>query len=177
MHLFDRIYCCRLMGCICSKGSSTDHDDVVEHEKEKEIQVDKSSVQLVAPSVREEIKEIVKPNVTSEDNGVTTKVDDDEKTRITERPKDGRFKRQSTMDFGLIRSRSRVVNMPHGGIGELCAAGWPLWLSSVAQEAIQGWVPRSAESFEKLNKVSSNVIFKSLHFYTLKCIVCPMFVI
>ncbi|XP_004242255.1 probable serine/threonine-protein kinase At1g54610 isoform X1 [Solanum lycopersicum] len=153
MHLFDRIYCCRLMGCICSKGSSTDHDDVVEHEKEKEIQVDKSSVQLVAPSVREEIKEIVKPNVTSEDNGVTTKVDDDEKTRITERPKDGRFKRQSTMDFGLIRSRSRVVNMPHGGIGELCAAGWPLWLSSVAQEAIQGWVPRSAESFEKLNKI------------------------
>ncbi|WMV34883.1 hypothetical protein MTR67_028268 [Solanum verrucosum] len=141
------------MGCICSKGSSTDHDDVVEHEKEKEIQVDKSSVQLVAPSVREEIKEIVKPNVTSEDNGVTTKVDDNEKTRIRERPKDGRFKRQSTMDFGLIRSRSRVVNMPHGAIGELCAAGWPLWLSSVAQEAIQGWVPRSAESFEKLNKI------------------------
>ncbi|KAL3366287.1 hypothetical protein AABB24_011113 [Solanum stoloniferum] len=153
MHLFDRIYCCRLMGCICSKGSSTDHDDVVEHEKEKEIQVDKSSVQLVAPSVREEIKEIVKPNVTSEDNGVITKVDDNEKTRIRERPKDGRFKRQSTMDFGLIRSRSRVVNMPHGAIGELCAAGWPLWLSSVAQEAIQGWVPRSAESFEKLNKI------------------------
>ncbi|KAK6787312.1 hypothetical protein RDI58_015837 [Solanum bulbocastanum] len=153
MHLFDRIYCCRLMGCICSKGSSTDHDDVVEHEKEKEIQVDKSSVQLVAPSVREEIKEIVKPNVTSEDNGVKTKADDNEKTRIRERPEDGRFKRQSTMDFGLIRSRSRVVNMPHGATGELCAAGWPLWLSSVAQEAIQGWVPRSAESFEKLNKI------------------------
>ncbi|XP_059302505.1 probable serine/threonine-protein kinase At1g09600 [Lycium ferocissimum] len=139
MHLFDRINCCRLMGCICSKGSSND-DNVVEDKKEKEIQVDKSSVQLVAPSVREEIKEIVEPNV------VSTKVDDNEETR-------GRFKRQSTIDFGLIRSRSRVVNMPHGVKGELSAAGWPLWLSSVAQEAIQGWVPRSAESFEKLNKI------------------------
>lgn len=144
------------MGCICSKGSSTDHDDVVEHEKEKEIQVDKSSVQLVAPSVREEIKEIVKPNATSEANGVSTKVDND-KTWTTERSKDGCLKKQLTIDFGLIRSRSRVVNMPHGAIGELCAAGWPLWLSSVAQEAIQGWVPRSAESFEKLNKVSSTL--------------------
>ncbi|CAN4099968.1 unnamed protein product [Withania somnifera] len=152
MHLFDSINCCSLLGCICSKGSSTD-GDVVEHEKEKEIQVDKSSVQLVAPSVREEIKEIVKPKRTSEANGVSTKDDDNEKTRITERSKEGRFKRQSTMDFGLIRSRSRVINMPTGVIGELSAAGWPLWLSSVAQEAIQGWVPRSAESFEKLNKI------------------------
>ncbi|KAK4375302.1 hypothetical protein RND71_005979 [Anisodus tanguticus] len=138
------------MGCICSKGSSNDDNNVVEHKKEKEIQVDKSSVQLVAPSVREEIKEIVK----SEANVVSTNVDDDnEKTRIRERPKESRFKRQSTMDFGLIRSRSRVVNMPHSAKGELSAAGWPLWLSSVAQEAIQGWVPRSAESFEKLNKI------------------------
>ncbi|PHU30090.1 putative serine/threonine-protein kinase [Capsicum chinense] len=151
MHLFDRISCCRLMGSICSKGDA----DIVEHAKEKDIQVDKSSVQLVAPSVREEIKEIVKPKATTlEANGVVSeKVDDNEKTRIRERSKDGRLKRQSTMDFGLIRSRSRVVNMPPGVIGELSAAGWPLWLSSVAQEAIQGWVPRSAESFEKLNKI------------------------
>ncbi|XP_016501566.1 putative serine/threonine-protein kinase At1g54610 isoform X1 [Nicotiana tabacum] len=165
MHLFNRIYCCRLMSCICSKGSSTD-DYVVEHEKEKEIQVDKSSVQLVAPSVREEIKEIVNPkiekpmnsklNVTSETNVVSVpavEVDGNEKTRSAKRPKEGRLKRQLTMDIGLQRSKSWVVSMPHSAEGELSAAGWPLWLSSVAQEAIQGWVPRSAESFEKLNKI------------------------
>ncbi|XP_024972158.1 probable serine/threonine-protein kinase At1g09600 [Cynara cardunculus var. scolymus] len=33
------------------------------------------------------------------------------------------------------------------------AAGWPSWLTSVASEAIQGWVPRSAESYEMLNKI------------------------
>ncbi|XP_074570961.1 protein IMPAIRED IN BABA-INDUCED STERILITY 1-like [Curcuma longa] len=37
--------------------------------------------------------------------------------------------------------------------GEQVAAGWPSWLSAVAGEAIQGWVPRKADSFEKLEKV------------------------
>lgn len=30
---------------------------------------------------------------------------------------------------------------------------WPPWLSAVAGEAIRGWSPRKAESFEKLEKV------------------------
>ncbi|RWW34284.1 hypothetical protein BHE74_00028527, partial [Ensete ventricosum] len=39
--------------------------------------------------------------------------------------------------------------------GEQVAAGWPAWLSAVAGEAIQGWVPLKADSFEKLEKVIS----------------------
>ncbi|URD99146.1 hypothetical protein MUK42_29544 [Musa troglodytarum] len=37
--------------------------------------------------------------------------------------------------------------------GEQVAAGWPTWLSAVAGEAIQGWVPLKADSFEKLEKI------------------------
>ncbi|GJP79470.1 hypothetical protein CLOP_g9702 [Closterium sp. NIES-67] len=37
--------------------------------------------------------------------------------------------------------------------GEQVAAGWPSWLASVASEAIKGWVPRRADSFEKLDKI------------------------
>jgi hypothetical protein len=33
------------------------------------------------------------------------------------------------------------------------SAGWPRWLTDVAGEAVRGWVPRKAESFEKLDKV------------------------
>jgi hypothetical protein len=50
--------------------------------------------------------------------------------------------------------------------GEQVAAGWPPWLSAVAGEAIQGWIPLKADSFEKLEKVlgfnsnSSSVIFR-----------------
>ncbi|KAM7277720.1 hypothetical protein ACFE04_004854 [Oxalis oulophora] len=37
--------------------------------------------------------------------------------------------------------------------GEQVAAGWPPWLSAVAGEAINGWLPRRADTFEKLNKI------------------------
>ncbi|GJN33353.1 hypothetical protein PR202_gb21945 [Eleusine coracana subsp. coracana] len=37
--------------------------------------------------------------------------------------------------------------------GEQVAAGWPAWLSAVAGEAIDGWTPRRADSFEKIDKV------------------------
>jgi hypothetical protein len=36
---------------------------------------------------------------------------------------------------------------------EQVAARWPPWLSAVAREAIQGWIPLKADSFEKLEKV------------------------
>lgn len=39
---------------------------------------------------------------------------------------------------------------------EQTSAGWPTWLSNVAAEAINGWVPLRADSFEKLEKVGLN---------------------
>ena len=49
--------------------------------------------------------------------------------------------------------QSPVVAIPKALEGEQVAAGWPPWLASVAGEAIRGWVPRRADSFEKLDKV------------------------
>ncbi|KAK4708600.1 hypothetical protein R3W88_029525 [Solanum pinnatisectum] len=150
------------MGCICSKGSS--EDEYVFEQKE----VDKSSVHMVAPLHREEIKvDLVNPKIeiipmnskskrTSESaliSVLATKVEDDGKTRIIERPMEGHHKRRSTVDFGVQQSMSRVVSIPNAAKGELGAAGWPSWLTSVAADAIQGWLPRSADSFEKLNKI------------------------
>ena len=42
--------------------------------------------------------------------------------------------------------------------GEQVAAGWPAWLSAVAGEAIDGWTPRRADSFEKIDKVRSRAL-------------------
>ncbi|XP_022634195.1 protein IMPAIRED IN BABA-INDUCED STERILITY 1-like [Vigna radiata var. radiata] len=33
------------------------------------------------------------------------------------------------------------------------AVGWPPWLTAVAAEAIQGWIPLKADSFQKLEKI------------------------
>ncbi|GAA0144385.1 non-receptor serine/threonine protein kinase [Lithospermum erythrorhizon] len=37
--------------------------------------------------------------------------------------------------------------------GEGSASGWPRWLSSVAGDAIKGWLPRSADSYQKISKI------------------------
>uniref|UniRef100_A0A7N0UYN3 Protein kinase domain-containing protein n=1 Tax=Kalanchoe fedtschenkoi TaxID=63787 RepID=A0A7N0UYN3_KALFE len=44
-------------------------------------------------------------------------------------------------------------NLPKHVRGEQVAAGWPSWLSAVAGEAINGWLPRRADSFEKIDKI------------------------
>lgn len=36
---------------------------------------------------------------------------------------------------------------------EQIAAGWPPWLTAVAAEAVDGWMPLRADLFEKLDKV------------------------
>ncbi|KAH6795690.1 hypothetical protein C2S51_036676 [Perilla frutescens var. frutescens] len=48
---------------------------------------------------------------------------------------------------------SRPGRVPRATEGEQVAAGWPPWLAAVAGEAIKGWVPRKADSFEKLDKI------------------------
>ncbi|CAM8927876.1 unnamed protein product [Rhodiola kirilowii] len=51
------------------------------------------------------------------------------------------------------RKPSVSRNLPKHLRGEQVAAGWPAWLSAVAGEAINGWLPRRADSFEKIDKI------------------------
>lgn len=53
------------------------------------------------------------------------------------------------------RPNPRLSNPPKNVHGEQVAAGWPSWLSEVAGEAINGWIPRRADAFEKLAKASN----------------------
>ncbi|KAE9585190.1 hypothetical protein Lal_00018049 [Lupinus albus] len=64
-------------------------------------------------------------------------------------------------NFERKREKMEYVVTQHPGIGsvpkaiegEQVAAGWPSWLAAVAGEAIKGWLPRRADSFEKLDKI------------------------
>ncbi|XP_076908756.1 putative serine/threonine-protein kinase At1g54610 [Bidens hawaiensis] len=47
----------------------------------------------------------------------------------------------------------RLSNPPNNIHAEQVAAGWPAWLSAVAGEAINGWTPRRADTFEKIDKI------------------------
>ena len=49
----------------------------------------------------------------------------------------------------------RLSNLPKHLRGEQVAAGWPTWLSDACGEALNGWIPRRADTFEKIDKVGS----------------------
>ncbi|CAL9187438.1 unnamed protein product [Musa hybrid cultivar] len=74
--------------------------------------------------------------------------------------------RRVTAAAGANRENSQVVSgpneaeanlgiddVPNGLSGENVAAGWPSWLIAAAGEALNGWQPRRASSFEKLDKI------------------------
>ncbi|GKU87603.1 hypothetical protein SLEP1_g1975 [Rubroshorea leprosula] len=117
------------MGCICSKGDE-EEEDVNDNDKEQGFS--KSSVQLVAPA----------PSMREEFVDVGGGKDD---------PLHGFRGNKGRMSVDI--PVARLGSMPHCSEAELLAAGWPQWLTSVAGEAIKGWVPRRAESFEKLEKI------------------------
>ncbi|PWA91602.1 hypothetical protein CTI12_AA088760 [Artemisia annua] len=62
--------------------------------------------------------------------------------------KEGRARRERRR-----KPNPRLSNPPKNIHGEQVAAGWPAWLSAVAGEAINGWTPRRADTFEKIDKI------------------------
>ena len=66
----------------------------------------------------------------------------------------GQNARQPRGERRRPRPNPRLSNPPKNIHGEQVAAGWPSWLSAVAGEAINGWTPRRADSFVKIDKAS-----------------------
>ncbi|GFY85226.1 protein kinase superfamily protein [Actinidia rufa] len=131
------------MGCVFGRQiSSSDPPssaEVVVAEREGERQRD-----LGVSSGRREIVRVAKVDGGSEvQNGGDQK---DEQKDGSTRPKGER--RRS-------KPNPRLSNPPKHVHGEQVAAGWPSWLSDVAGEAINGWTPRRADTFEKINKAST----------------------
>ncbi|KAF8108012.1 hypothetical protein N665_0115s0027 [Sinapis alba] len=68
------------------------------------------------------------------------------------------FQRRPTIETNKLGApqqpkMTRITSVSNGERGAQVVAGWPSWLASVAGEAINGWIPRKADSFEKLEKI------------------------
>ncbi|KAJ1391268.1 Serine/threonine-protein kinase, active site [Sesbania bispinosa] len=143
------------MGCICSKESSN-KDKVDEYEKEKEFS--KSSVQLVAPAQFDGGgMDGSGPRLANPSSqaiwGCAQKLPDDKNLN-------SQHQKYKTIDEKKPLM-SRILSVQHC-VGQHIDAGWPIWLSSVAGEAIKGWVPRRADSFEKLDQIGQGA-YSSVH--------------
>ncbi|KAK7397265.1 hypothetical protein VNO78_18432 [Psophocarpus tetragonolobus] len=51
------------------------------------------------------------------------------------------------------KGNPRLSNPANHLRGEQVAAGWPPWLTAVCGEALGGWIPRKADTFEKIDKI------------------------
>lgn len=70
----------------------------------------------------------------------------EEEEKVVEEKKPRRERRTS-------KPNPRLSSPPKHLQGEQVAAGWPSWLTAVCGESLNGWIPRRADSFEKIDKV------------------------
>ncbi|PQQ19424.1 putative serine/threonine-protein kinase [Prunus yedoensis var. nudiflora] len=123
------------MGCVFSRQASA---KPVGKDEDGEIRVSKK-----AEASGGEVTEARNGVNNSNDNSNNGRKENEEER--SSRPK-GEKRRSS-------RPNPRLSNPPKNLHGEQVAAGWPSWLSAVAGEAINGWTPRRADTFEKLDKI------------------------
>lgn len=142
------------MGCICSKSSAVEdsNEGIPKKFQSSSTRPSELNVLRLNSSKRVEgvrVKDMPLDNgdvkaswVEKKANGSVQLYDDQNRKKKIEKPE------LTVIDHpGLGR-------VPRATEGEQVAAGWPAWLSSVAGDAIKGWIPRSATTFERLHKVS-----------------------
>ncbi|CAN6584339.1 unnamed protein product [Malus baccata var. baccata] len=145
------------MGCLCSKATS--EEGKVEQSETAERPLKDYSVQLIAPTPS--LRDDFVTEVGGGGDGAEVSVHRSSRTASKANvgnngSKNEDHQRGATLGLGASGRQtvmSRIVSMPHGAQGEQTADGWPSWLTSVAGDAIKGWVPRRADSFEKLDKI------------------------
>ncbi|KAF3610809.1 hypothetical protein DY000_02044842 [Brassica cretica] len=135
------------MGCNCSKGTRT--NGTVRNsvkEKKKFVPLSKANV-----GGSEERASFINSNSNEATLELLIPSDDAEKERKSSRSV---FQRTLTTDTSKVGAKmTRIASVSNGERGAQVVAGWPSWLASVAGEAINGWIPRKADSFERMEKI------------------------
>ncbi|XP_055807272.1 probable serine/threonine-protein kinase At1g54610 [Solanum dulcamara] len=122
------------MGCVCGKLSRTVKD---RRDGQKKRELDKGA--SAVSSNREKSFRVIEKS----ENGDIRVGSLDRKSNGSKRVGDDHCEK--------VKGKLEVV--PKAMEGELIAAGWPSSLAAVAGEAISGWIPRKADTFEKLDKI------------------------
>ncbi|KAI4340794.1 hypothetical protein MLD38_025598 [Melastoma candidum] len=142
-----RFFTCLVTGCICSRGI---------YSKDKDKKLTKHSKKYLSSSQKDDV--VIEVNCCNNDGTVrltsspldTGNEGDNNKASVVAGNLNGKqirnLQRRLTFDIG-------VSSIPNGEKGAQVVAGWPPWLTAVAGEAIAGWAPRRAESFERLEKI------------------------
>lgn len=140
-----------VMGCICCKPSAI--DDSKESPRERLLSKASSDVQVarVTSSRREEGYQAKDQHDTNDGRAMLIDMHTNGEARLH---RENVERKREKMEY-VVAPHPGTGSIPKASEGEQIAAGWPSWLAAVAGDAIRGWVPRRADSFEKLDKVCS----------------------
>lgn len=146
----ERLLC--IMGCMCCKPSAIEDSKESPRERLSNKAVLDSRVSRGTSSRRDEVYR-VKERCDNND-GRTALIDKQGHGSGSVRVQADNFERKrEKMEYAVVQPHPGIGSVPKAMEGEHVAAGWPSWLAAVAGEAIKGWLPRRADSFEKLDKV------------------------
>ncbi|KAL2327647.1 hypothetical protein Fmac_021074 [Flemingia macrophylla] len=138
------------MGCVCCKPSAI--EDSKESPRERlSSKVSMDSRVVRGASSRREDAYRVKDRC--DGNDLRTSLIDKHGNGSVRLQGDIVERKKEKMECVVAQPHPAAGSVPKAMEGEQVAAGWPSWLAAVAGEAIKGWLPRRADSFEKLDKI------------------------
>ncbi|KAL0917675.1 hypothetical protein M5K25_012754 [Dendrobium thyrsiflorum] len=191
------------MGCICSKGIETEENAedlnkgsrkslkrLVTHSQKDaafSTEAEAATFRSIGASTRPAVKllenlvpPLPKKSNGGENNSVVVSSDrtgmsvSHQRSRTVDVRVNGENLQSKTLAAGGNGgSNSGIFDVPNGFSGEHVAIGWPAWLINVAPEAVNGWLPRRADSFEKLNKIGQGTysnVYKARDLQTRKIV-------
>ncbi|EOA39822.1 hypothetical protein CARUB_v10008488mg [Capsella rubella] len=157
------------MGCNCTKGTRA--NDHVENNTNVTGRERRSKKPKTMKTSNKKKKSASSSNAGAEERGnnnestlrflmpIDAKDNDGAEKKVNLERKSSRSvfqRRPTTLEVaGTLQQpkMTRICSITNGERGAQVMAGWPSWLASVAGEAINGWIPRKADSFEKLEKI------------------------
>lgn len=126
------------MGCLFSREVSSEVISEVKEERSVSAESNRKIDEEVSGRKAER-------SVVEVQNGGNQKEEKDDDGEVQIRRPHGSRRRS--------KPNPRLSNPPKHLKGEQVAAGWPPWLTAVCGEALSGWIPRKADTFEKIDKV------------------------
>ncbi|KAB2049650.1 hypothetical protein ES319_A13G191400v1 [Gossypium barbadense] len=123
------------MGCVLGREVSSGIVSESRESKNASFESDKKVENVTIPKVDASVVEVENEGTQKEEKANGERKQRGERRRAKPNPKSS--------------------NLPKHSLGEQVAAGWPAWLSDACGEALNGWIPRRADTFEKIDKIGS----------------------
>ncbi|PIN03780.1 Cdc2-related protein kinase [Handroanthus impetiginosus] len=140
------------MGCICGKPYAIDSKESPGERLSNKALSDLRPSRSASSRREESYRVKDRSDNNSSNNGRVILIDKQVNGSVRLQGENFERKREKT-EYGTVVHHPGAGMAPRATEGEQVAAGWPPWLAAVAGEAIKGWLPRRADSFEKLDKI------------------------